>query len=390
MFFPVAGQLRKEVVVFAAIAVLGGFAATQVGGGRGAVVAAVVGTVVGSGIGALASHARCGNAFTVGGVEQHHAGGGAGRGALQRVTAAQFDGVGHPGTFGVAAGKVHHAEGHVGAEDEGFAIRWQMTFGGQGFLPQGLPDVGLVGQQFFKAKAALAAGGDVEGDLGRFNQHGAAATAGVVQGYRGAAVGAGLAGPTGGGDHGGSQGFFQWCVPFVLAPAAFEQGLARGVDVETEVFSGEVGEHAHVGAGGVDAGAGAAFIAQAVADGIFDAQGGKVQALERAVLGSDFNFEGLLRREPNFPRHVVRGGVHVLFITVGLVCHTHQHALRQTAVQVEFHGIAPATRQFHATARGVQLRARRAGDAFDFSGQKVFHASGAGQKQGQSVHYLGG
>ena len=95
------------------------------------------------------------------------------------------------------------------------------------------------------------------------------------------------------------------------------------------------------------------------------------------MLRRDFNLEGLLGREPDFPSHAGRRVVQVLLAAVLVVLQLDQHALRQPAVQVELQGFAPGASQLHACAPGLALNA---GDALDFRGQQGFDASGAGEK----------
>ena len=70
----------------------------------------------------------------------------------------------------------------------------------------------------------------------------------------------------------------------VLTPAALEERLARGVDVEHAVLGGEMGEHWHVGQLGFDARAHAAGLGEAVGNRVLHALRGEVQAMQRAVL----------------------------------------------------------------------------------------------------------
>jgi hypothetical protein len=99
--------------------------------------------------------------------------------------------------------------------------------------------------------------------------------------------------PAAGGDHGGGQGFLQRGVALVLAPAALEQRLARGVDVQRGLIGRQVHMDAHVGPARVHIGALAALVAKAVGHRVLDLERGEVQAFQRAVLGGHFDLEGL-------------------------------------------------------------------------------------------------
>ena len=244
-----------------------------------------------------------------------------------------------------------------------------------GFFDQALPNVVLEGQQFLKTKAPLQTRRDAASDLRRFDREGAAAAAGVVQRHGGV--------PATGGDHGRGQGFLQRRVAFVGAPAALEQGFARGVDVQRERFGRDVGVNAHVGPGGVHVGALTALVAKAVRHRVFDFEGRKVQAGQWAVLGRDVDFESLLGREPDFPGHFAGGVVEVVFVAVIGDRQLHQHALGQAAVQVDAHRIAPRGAGHHAAAARHQVLAREARDGVHLVGQKAFNARGARHEQVQ-------
>ena len=92
---------------------------------------------------------------------------------------------------------------------------------------------------------------------------------------------------------------------------------------------------------GVNVGAGATCRAQPVHNAVFDAQGCKVKTFQRAVLRGDVHSQSFTRGKPSLPSHVIGGLINVIFYMVGLVCQLHQHALRQTYVQVKLHHFAP-------------------------------------------------
>ena len=250
------------------------------------------------------------NALAVRRIDQHHARRRR-RHALQRVAAAQLHGVRHTGALGVALGKVDHAESHIAAEHR----RHGRGNGGLGLTQQAFPHVRLKGQIFLEGKAPVQAGRDVAGDLRSFDDDGARAAAGVVQRHA-LFTQTAFAAPAAGGQHGGSQGFLQWCVALVFAPAALEQRLARGVDVNGDGVGGQVRVDAHVGPARVHVGAHIEFVPEAVRYRVLDLERGKVQAVQRTVLRRDLDLEALLGREPDFPGHVAGGAVQVLFVAV--------------------------------------------------------------------------
>ena len=313
-------------------------------------------------------HTSGGNALAVGRVEQHDARHLAGGHALQRVATAQLQGTGHTRALGVALGKVDHAVRHIAAKDRCSGG----VFHGACFVFQALPHMRLEGHQFFKTKTALAARGNAAGDLGGLNGDGAAAAAGVVQ--RGGGV------PTAGSNHGCSQSFLERRIAFVGTPATLEQRLAGGVDVQRDVLACQVSVDAHIGPGGFHAGALAALGSEAVGHSILDFERGKVQALERTVLRGDLDLEGLLGREPDFPGHIAGGFVQIGFAAVGGVRELHQHALRQSAVQVQAHGFAPAGVDHHAAAASHQVVPGQASEVVYLIGQKFFNPCGAGHE----------
>lgn len=114
---------------------------------------------------------------------------------------------------------------------------------------------------------------------------------------------------------------------------------------------------------------------------MIDLQGGEVEAGQRTVLGGDLDLEALAGGEPDFPGDVAGGVVQVFFVAVRRVRELYQHALRQAAVQVEPHGVAPGCPRQHAAAQGLQVHAHQAGQGVDFFSEVVFDPGGAGQKQ---------
>ena len=246
--------------------------------------------------------------------------------------------------------------------------------------------MGLIRQQFFKSKTAQQAGRHPHGYLGGFNHHSTTAATRIVQ--RHDVIHAlrltCLHVPPGGSDHGGSQCFLEWRIALIGAPAALEQRLTRGVDVQRQMICAQVGMHPHIGPGGLDTGPLAVFVAKAVTQRILDTQSSKVQALQGRALGGDVHLEGLARCEPDFPRHFTCGVVQVVFVAIGPMPQLYQHTLRQTAVQVQAQGIAPTGRHGHTRAQGLRLGVRA--QPGHFVGQQRFHAGGAGKKQVQLVH----
>ena len=327
-----------------------------------------------SGLRAAACYTGHVNPFAIRRVDQHHAAG-SGRHALQRVATAKLHRVGHTGAFGIALGKVHHPESHIAAEHQ----RRRLGDGGFGLVQQTVPDVGLKRQVFLKRKLAVDAGRDIAGNLRRFNRNRARSAARVVQRH---AVFGQLV-PAAGRNHGSGQSFFERRVALVFTPAALEQRLAGGVDVNRHGIDCQMRVNPHIGPARVDIGAHVKFVPEAVGHCVLDLERRKVQAGQRAVLGGDFNLEGLLGREPDFPGHRCGRVVKILLTAVLVVRQLDQHPLRQTAVQIELQGIAPRAFKLHTGPPGLAVNA---GDAFDLSGQQCFDASGAGKEELELVH----
>ena len=238
-------------------------------------------------------------------------------------------------------------------------------------------------QVFLEGETAQCARRNVAGDLRGFDGNRATAAAGVVERQQ---IVVALR-PAAGGQHGSGQRFLQWCLAHVLAPAALEQRLARGVDVERAGVGGEVGVNTRIGPLGVDVGAHAVGLGpEAVTHRVLDLEGGEVQAGQRTVLRGHFDLDGFTRGEPDFPGHLAGSAVQVFLTAVLGVRQLHQHTLGQAAVQVQAHGVAPRAACQHAAPAGEQVLAAQAGQAVHFRGQVVLDASGAGQKQLQCIH----
>ena len=130
------------------------------------------------------------------------------------------------------------------------------------------------------AKRRCQPGRDAAGDLRRLDGDRAGAAARVEQ----RAV-LGAAPPAGGGQHRGGQRLLQRRFAGLrVAPAALEQRLARGVDVQRGLVAVEVQHQRQVGLARVDVGPCAGGLAQRVAHRVLDAQRREVQALQRRAL----------------------------------------------------------------------------------------------------------
>ena len=214
--------------------------------------------------------------------------------------------------------------------------------------------MGIEHAQALKTKTPVSTCRHATCDLRGFNGDGAAAATRVVQRetlidtwqryHRGACFAGRIHrrhAPRARGQHGGGQRFFQRRVALVFAPAAFEQRLAAGVQINTLGFLAQMQMHAHCRALCVYIWAHTGFLAEPVGDRIFHAQRRKVQAFQRTVLRGEIDAKTLARREPHFPSHACCRVVNVLLIEVRRLGQLNQHAHAQTAVQIQQQRVPP-------------------------------------------------
>ena len=303
----------------------------------------------------LAGHAGDLDALTIRRIQEHHATLLHRRHALQRVTPAKRNHIGHASALGVTARKVHHPKSHVAAVNQGCLAGLGTHHAGLRLIADSSPHMGLKGQVLLEGEAAQATRRDVAGDLRGLDHHRSAAATGVVEHGQIAIT----IGPAAGGQHGGGQGLFQRRVAGVFAPASFEKRLARGVDVQRATVGRQVGINAHVRVARIDIGAHTVgFVAEAVAHRVFDFQRGKVQRGQWAVLGRDFDLDALARGEPNLPGHLARSLVQVALVAVFGERQLHQHPLRQAAMQVQHLHSPPRTIDPHTAPALDHIGAR--------------------------------
>ena len=226
-----------------------------------------------------------------------------------------------------------------------------------------------------EGKAALRSRRDAAGDLRRFDGDGAGAAHRVEQRPVGLA-----ALPAGRRQHGRGERLLERCLALVFTPAALEQRLAGGVDIERGVALGQVQQQRQVGAARVDARARAGGLAHHVAHAVLDAQRGEIEALERRALRRHIDLDGLRGRHPVGPAHAAGERVEIVFAAVGRLGDAPQHALREAAAEVERHRFVCAAGQLDAAAARARGRARQ--QPRHFAGKQAFDARGARQEQG--------
>ena len=144
------------------------------------------------------------------------------------------------------------------------------AFGIDGCDFQLLPRVHVVLLQLFEAETALDARRDVQRDLRRFGEERAAAAHRIVKRRAGR--------PAGQAQDACGEVFAQRRRALVEAPAALEERVAGGVEIERAIVQREEREDADVGLRGVDVRTCAGQFAQAVADRVLHAQGREFEA----------------------------------------------------------------------------------------------------------------
>ena len=170
------------------------------------------------------------------------------------------------------------------------------------------------------------------------------------------------AAPAGGGEHRRGERLLERRVALVLAPAALEQRLARAVDVDRGALGADVQDDAQVGPHRVDVRPLAVLVAHPVADGVLDAQGGEVEALQRAALRGGVDAQRLARRDPVGPGDAEGERVEVVLVAVRALGDLDQHPLREPALEVEHHHLVRVAGE-RRRRRARRAAARRAAGA---------------------------
>ena len=228
----------------------------------------------------------------------------------------------------------------------------------------------VVDAQLVDAEVTVEPRGAVAEHLGSFDDQGAGAAEGVEQ--RGGPV------PAREGEQAGGQVFLQGgghAIFGAVAPATLEEGFAGEIQIELQAFGREEGADAHVRVMGVHRGALAALVAEAVDDGILDAQGGEVQAAQRGTVGHHVDAQCLAGIEPVFPRQGVAEPVQGVLAGAGGI----EQAQQDTAGQAGFEVDAVGEPQVAAAAHAAGGRGDVAGaQCLQFARQRLFEAARAG------------
>ena len=126
---------------------------------------------------------------------------------------------------------------------------------------------------------------------------------------------------------------------------------------------------AHIGPLGIDVRTHPSFLTEAVRHRILDFERGKVEAGQGAVLGGDVDLECVFGGEPHLPSHRAGGLIQVALVAVRGLRELHQNPLRQTAAQIELHGLPPGSHGHDAASPHQQIVADQAGDVVDLMGK---------------------
>ena len=188
----------------------------------------------------------------------------------------------------------------------------------------------------------------------------------------------------------GGEVFLQRCrdaAVLVVAPAALEQRLAGEVEIELQPFGRQEGADAHVGMMGVDRWPAAVLVAEAVDDGVLDAQGGKVQAAQRRADRHHVDTDGLAGAEPVFPAGVAAELVQGAFVAAGPVQQPQQHAAGDAGLQVDAIGAFQRATAFDAAGYGAGVVCAQ---AEQFVGQRLFQPARAGAEEAEGAVGRGG
>ena len=136
--------------------------------------------------------------------------------------------------------------------------------------------------------------------------------------------------------------FTKWRRALVQTPAALEERIAGGVEIERAFVGGEECEDAHVRMCGVDVGREPLSSRRRSQIGVLDAQRREFEAAQRRFDRGDVYPHRLVRREPLLPSLFERELVDVLFAAIRAMRDFQQDAAREARVQVGGHAGGPA------------------------------------------------
>ena len=153
----------------------------------------------------------------------------------------------------------------------------------------------------------------------------------------------------------GSKVFAQRGFAGIQAVAAFKQGFARSVDKNLDVALIQKNMDTDIGRGFVHTRTGIVNIAESIADGIFDGQSDKLDALNVGTLCLDFDFERLLQSKPIEPVDVFGKFVDVPLIAVCTFGQTQQDTAGSTRMQVGGVGLFQSAAAGNAAVKRLNI-----------------------------------
>ncbi len=193
---------------------------------------------------------------------------------------------------------------------------------GEHALPRSLVEA----RELLEAEGSLAAGGAPERHFRRLREEGSRAAHRIEEGE--------ARPPARDPQDARGEVLLQRRFSHVVAPAALEQRLSAGVDVERAELLVEERVHAQVGIARLHRRAATGGAAEVVGDRVLHPQRHEVEAFHRAAMRVGLDLEGAIRGEERMPAHRVCIVVDVVFGLIGKLRHPPQDAARDARVQV--------------------------------------------------------
>src|SRR3989442_824559 len=119
------------------------------------------------------------------------------------------------------------------------------------------------------------------------------------------------------------------------AKPTLEECLTRGIEVERHVLTVQKRVNTDIRSARGHVGTNAGGYAEAIADRVFDPEGDKIQAVQRALLGTDLHLDRAADGKPRLPGQRMRGLKNIVLVAVGAVKDAPQHPAGDPAVEVD-------------------------------------------------------
>src|SRR5690554_43457 len=254
-----------------------------------------------------------------------------------------------PGALQVGTGCVYGVPVQVVANNRAFQLCGNMA---AGVVLDVAPVTRIVISQTLEAKGSPNAGRYTQRNPRCFDQDGTATAEGIHQGLRGV--------PSGQCQQAGGQILAQGRFALLEAPAAFEQRLARGVQVQRAGVFGKEQMYAGVRSDGVDVGALALSVAQPVTNAILGPQIAVLQALHGAAYGRGVYPQGLFGAEPSFPWRIHGKVQNVVLVVHRPMVDFYQYARSQPGIKIGPQNAGPVSVKLASRpVRGGVVKAQR-------------------------------